>query len=274
MNGVRRDNFFTIQGFMLTDLKLKGNELLIYAIIYGFSQTEGQQFTGSLKYLAGWTNSTTRNVISVLQKLEKKNLIIKTEEFIDGVKFCKYAANIEFFSGDMKNFQGGSEKNSRGVVKKFQGGSEKSSHNNINNTINNTIDNNIEDSGSGTPVCFSKIKKENCNSLIDKIENDDLRKAYFEYAKMRKSIKKPLTEYSLKLLQNKVNKLSKDVSMQVNLLNKATLHNWLSVYENYSKPGKPQLQYERDFNEAMQGKSINAIYAVKVKSFLATQKDG
>ena len=30
---VKRDNFITIQGFMLTELGLKGNELIIYAII-------------------------------------------------------------------------------------------------------------------------------------------------------------------------------------------------------------------------------------------------
>ena len=34
------DNYINIQGWMRTDLDLKGNELLVYAIIYGFSQTE------------------------------------------------------------------------------------------------------------------------------------------------------------------------------------------------------------------------------------------
>ena len=35
---VKNENYLVIQGWMITELKLKGNELLIYAIIYGFSQ--------------------------------------------------------------------------------------------------------------------------------------------------------------------------------------------------------------------------------------------
>ena len=37
---------------MITELELKGNELLVYAIINGFSQSEDQEFSGSLSYLA------------------------------------------------------------------------------------------------------------------------------------------------------------------------------------------------------------------------------
>ena len=69
-NKVKRENYITIQGFMLTDLKLKGNELLIYACIYGFSQAENQVFNGSLQYLADWTNSTKQGVIKCLKSLE------------------------------------------------------------------------------------------------------------------------------------------------------------------------------------------------------------
>ena len=36
---VREDNYFAVQGWMVTELKLKGNALMLYAIIYGFSQT-------------------------------------------------------------------------------------------------------------------------------------------------------------------------------------------------------------------------------------------
>lgn len=33
---VREDNYFAVQGWMVTELKLKGNALMLYAIIYGF----------------------------------------------------------------------------------------------------------------------------------------------------------------------------------------------------------------------------------------------
>lgn len=45
-------NYITIQGWMRTDLKLSGNELIVYAIIYGFSQNKQGEFTGSAQYLA------------------------------------------------------------------------------------------------------------------------------------------------------------------------------------------------------------------------------
>lgn len=90
MSKVKDGNYIVIQSFMVKDLRLKGNELLIYAAIYGFSQTENQAFTGSLQYLADWTNSTKQGVIKNLKSLVEKGYITKDEQYINGVKFCEY----------------------------------------------------------------------------------------------------------------------------------------------------------------------------------------
>ncbi len=90
MSKVKDGNYIVIQSFMVKDMKLKGNELLIYAAIYGFSQTENQAFTGSLQYLADWTNSTKQGVIKNLKSLVEKGFITKDEQYINGVKFCEY----------------------------------------------------------------------------------------------------------------------------------------------------------------------------------------
>lgn len=37
---MKKGSYLTIQDWMVTDLHLKGNELLAYALIYGFSQDE------------------------------------------------------------------------------------------------------------------------------------------------------------------------------------------------------------------------------------------
>ena len=87
---IQPESFVTIQGWMVTHLKLKSNELMIYAIIYGFCQIRGQVFSGSVRYLAEWTNSTKRGVYKNLKSLVDKGLIEKIEENINGVKFCKY----------------------------------------------------------------------------------------------------------------------------------------------------------------------------------------
>lgn len=90
MSKIKDGNYIVIQSFMVKVMKLKGNELLIYAAIYGFSQTENQAFTGSLQYLADWTNSTKQGVIKNLKSLVDKGYITKDEQYINGVKFCEY----------------------------------------------------------------------------------------------------------------------------------------------------------------------------------------
>lgn len=89
---IKNENYITIQGFMVNELHLKGNELLVYAIIFGFSQAKDQRFTGSLQYLAEWTNSTKQGVIKNLKSLVEKGYIIKEEKIFNGVKFCEYYA--------------------------------------------------------------------------------------------------------------------------------------------------------------------------------------
>ena len=89
---VIRENFIVVQGWMIRDLQLKGNELIIYACIYGFSQAENQVFSGSLQYLADWTNSTKQGVVKSLKSLTEKGYIVKTDRIINGVKFCEYYA--------------------------------------------------------------------------------------------------------------------------------------------------------------------------------------
>ena len=47
---VRQSNYITILGWMVSELGLSGSALLIYAIIYGFSQNGDDSYTGSRQY--------------------------------------------------------------------------------------------------------------------------------------------------------------------------------------------------------------------------------
>lgn len=69
------ENFVTIQGWMRTELGLKGNDLLVYAAIYGFSQKDGQWFTGGQQYLADLCGSSLRGVQKNLERLAHAGLI-------------------------------------------------------------------------------------------------------------------------------------------------------------------------------------------------------
>lgn len=89
-NIVKNENHIVIQGWMVNELGLKGNDLLVYAIIYGFSQLEEQTFNGSLRYLATWTQSTKQGVMINLKNLLDKGYIGKIEKTKNGVKFVEY----------------------------------------------------------------------------------------------------------------------------------------------------------------------------------------
>ena len=104
---VKPENYINIQGWMCTELGLSGNELLVYAIIFGFSQDGNSRYVGSRKYLAEWCGCTTRSIATVLEKLEAKGLLVKNDVWKNDVKFCEYSASPS--SCPMKIFHGGNE---------------------------------------------------------------------------------------------------------------------------------------------------------------------
>lgn len=136
---VKENSFITIQAFMVNELNLKGNELLIYAIIHGFSQDGESEFTGSLQYLADWTNSTKQGVMKALKSLMEKQLILKNETFQNNLKFCTYKV-----SQYATKFNGVLNKVERGYATKFNGGIKQSLPNNITDSITDNITDNIK----------------------------------------------------------------------------------------------------------------------------------
>lgn len=119
---VKDENYIHVCGWMVKRLKLKGNELLVYAIIYGFSQDGENRFTGSLQYLADWTGSTKQGVIKNLKSLVAKGYIHKDEKTINGVKFCEYYAT---------QFNGVCNSVVQGMQQSLTGGMQQSLPNNI-----------------------------------------------------------------------------------------------------------------------------------------------
>lgn len=150
---VKRENYISIQGFMLTDLNLKGNELIIYACIYGFSQLEGQVFNGSLQYLADWTNSSKQGVLKNLQSLVAKGYIQKIDKNINGVKFCEYYATE--LNTVLNNVE-------HGMQQSLTPPMQQSLPNNI--SLNNTGNNSINNTGKRfVPPTLEEVK-EYCKS--------------------------------------------------------------------------------------------------------------
>lgn len=89
---IQDNNYISVQGWMISKLHLKGNGLLIYACIYGFSQGGNGKFTGTLKYLADWTSSTEEGVRQCLKELVAQGLIQKEVINKSGKRRCEYVA--------------------------------------------------------------------------------------------------------------------------------------------------------------------------------------
>ena len=92
---MKMTNFIVIQDFMVKDLHLKGNYLLVYALIYGFSQDGKGIFNGSIPYIQDMTGiSSHMTIYNILASLENKNLIIKLTHFNDRPN--QYRANTKY----------------------------------------------------------------------------------------------------------------------------------------------------------------------------------
>ena len=89
---VKNENYFQVSGWMVNELHLKGAELCVYAIIYGFSQSGEYQFTGSKQYLADFVGVTKRAIIDILANLVKKGVVEKQEVMNGNVKRSYYKA--------------------------------------------------------------------------------------------------------------------------------------------------------------------------------------
>lgn len=101
------NSYIILESWMVNDLELKGNDLLIYAIIHGFTQNlKTQRYTGGLQYLQDWTRSSKQGVLKNLKRLMDAGLIEKEEAFFNGIKTCAYRSTE--FTGGQHSLPGGS----------------------------------------------------------------------------------------------------------------------------------------------------------------------
>lgn len=132
-----------LEGWMAEKLDLKGNELITFALIHGFSQKEGHTYHGSAQYIADWTGTSKRTVFNILNSLVDKGYIKRTNEIRNNVTFVHYESMIkvldEKISPVVNNDNTSDEKISLGDENSSLG-SEKISSNNINNNISNNKD--------------------------------------------------------------------------------------------------------------------------------------
>lgn len=133
------NNYIVVQGWMCNRLKLSGNELLVFALVYGFSQDGESDFSGSRAYISNTLNISKPTVDKALNSLINKGLIEKRHVFVNEVQLNRYKVILQ----GVKNLYGGGKETLLGSKETLLGGSKETLHNkyNYNNTNNKNKDN-------------------------------------------------------------------------------------------------------------------------------------
>lgn len=78
-------------------------------------------------------------------------------------------------------------------------------------------------------------KKEKKETEFDSVINEnftdeELKQTIYEFIKMRKAIKKPLTTRGLELMINKLKKMTSNTNEQIQILNNSIMNNWQGIF--------------------------------------------
>ena len=122
---------------------------------------------------------------------------------------------------------------------------ESNTYRNTNNNTNNTVS--------------KKERKSKSKSYDEQIAeytgNEELQNALKAFVQMRSFIKKPLTEYGLKLLLNKLSKIGRTDAEKIAIVNRSVEHNWQGFFEikeetSYQKSAQPEKKYDQNCYES------------------------
>ena len=162
-------------------------------------------------------------ISQIIQSLQRKNYITINYEY-NGKEIVKRYLHINrppYPPKDgMSKINIGMLKNEMGVCQFDKGGYVKKLKDN-NTNINNTNINNKEE----------RKKETNYDKIINSmVEDEEVKNSIYKFIKMRKLIKKPMTDRAVTMLINKLEKLSSDKDIQIKILEKSILKNWTDIY--------------------------------------------
>ena len=281
---MEKEYYIHIQWWMAQRLKLSGNELLTYAIVYGFSQDGESAFLGSSKYVSYALRVSRPTAIKALDSLTSKGLIIKTQEKINDVVFNRYKANLQvikdFDRPYKESLQGGSKESLQGGYKETLHSNKYKELNNkelnkeskkeeSNNTKNQQVENEelnhlkkeieqLKAENEKLKAKKAKPKKQTKSydeQIAEYTENEDLQNALKAFVQMRDFIKSPVTEQGLKLLLNKLTKISRNDAEKIAIVNNSIENNWKGFYglkeeSSYQKSAQPEKKYDQNGYES------------------------
>lgn len=236
-------NEYVITGWMINRLQLKGNELVVFALIHAYSQAYGW-YMNSQQYTADATGVSKVSVNNSLKKLVEKDLLIK-EEYTVGMtnsKLCKYKVNLKKV-----------DELCRPGKETLPPGKETCYNNIYNNNIYNNNNNKYILEQETLPGS-KEVEKEDTTKIDlveelfnDYTQNDKLYDTLMEFRDFRKEKKKPLTERTAKMILKKLNELKSDKD-KIACLEKSIMSDWTGIFPNSNDntPKKKNLHDESD----------------------------
>lgn len=216
---MKSSNYVVIQGWMCNELNLKGNELLVFALIYGFCQDGESTFSGSRSYIAETFNISLPTVDKALDALKDKELL---EVNKSSNNYCTYKVSLQV------------------LVKFLYKPCKVSLPNNIDN--NQTNKNVLLSKDNNTQFEFGKrpTKKatlwDKCVNMIDAFTgNSDIRRGLIECLKLfiqnSKEADRPFYSNNFKGKLNNLAKLSYNSEEQLKIIRQTLDRGYNDFYE-------------------------------------------
>ena len=233
------DSTITVPLWAVTELNLNGNELLVFSIIYEATKGGSTRFAEKQQYLCDTLNLSRQSISNILKSLIEKKIIGKESN----------GSNIMYYSNYIREAKTGN------VVCKLSL-HDHCIYNNTNINIDNidkkrpckeslhTTFNTEAKFEFGKPKDKKPRIWDKCAELIRDYTNDpELQKILFDYLSARLKMKdKPLyTDSQWKGMLNKLSRLSSDVKVQYQIVEKSIIKNWGSFFklDNYSNSSAP-----------------------------------
>lgn len=212
---IKPTNYINIQAFMKTDLGLSGNELICYAIIFGFSQDGESEYVNGAQYVSEWLGCTYQTALSVIKKLIEKGLVVKREVTDESGRKMVYR-----------------------VVDKSDGGVDENFTNPISENFTNPLVKN-----SLTP---NSIYNNNIYNIINKI-NNKLNKPILIWLEYKKQKKQKYTPLGLEKCVERLNKLSGgDPEIAMEIVNESMANNYAGLFPLKNQKTKNQTVLEQN----------------------------
>lgn len=196
------------------------DEIQVYKLLCKYSNYETNVAGYTIKQIVdscdNRLNLTTQKVRTILKKFEKEGYI----QFLTSGSKGK-ESTLKLTLKDVLFNQQQSNNNITNKSEELQGfkdSNQQQSNNNITTLQRNKENNNK--------------KETNLNEIIKTYtDNKDLKETIQDFIKMRKAIKKPVTDRALKTILNKLDKFADTDKGKILILEKSIENSWQTVYE-------------------------------------------